>query len=112
MLIIRPRARRFVARFPLLYNISNQITFWIVAFGLLMSVVYFANLAMTTSLALPMKIGFWPNIIMAIVIGILYGSLLGIMDYFLGKEFFRNKPLGKIILFKAVISLLITFTCF
>jgi adenylate cyclase len=58
------------------------------------------------SLSLPIEIRLLPNIFLAIITGILYGTSLGTLDYFFDKEFFRNKSLGKIIFFKSVISLL------
>ena len=99
------RARRFVARFPLLNNLLSQIFFWIAAFVLLIVIVHFANSAMMNSLSLPVNMGLWPNILLAVIIGFLYGASLGVLDYFFDKEFFRNKSLGKIFFFKAVISL-------
>jgi len=99
------RARRFVARFPLLNNMLSQIFFWIAAFVLLIVIALFANSAMMNALSQPVNIGLWPNILMAVIIGVLYGASLGVLDYFFDKEFFRNKSLGKIFFFKGVISL-------
>jgi adenylate cyclase len=99
------RARRFDARFPLLNNIFNHVGFWVVAFVLLIVIVHLANSSMMTSLSQPVKLRLWPNILLAVIIGILYGASLGVLDYFFDKEFFRNKSLGKIFFLKAVISL-------
>ena len=99
------RARRFVARFPLLNNILVQVNFWIVAFILLIVVIYFANSALIRSLSLTVNMHLWPNVLMAIIIGILYGSSIGVLDYFFDKDFFRNKSLGKIFFLKSIISL-------
>ena len=100
------RARRFVARFPLLNKMLSQVIFWIAAFVLLFVIIHFANSALLHSLSVPMEMRLWPNILLAIIMGMLYGASLGILDYFFDKEFFRNKSLGKIIFFKSVISLL------
>jgi len=100
------RVRRFVTRFPLLNNIIVQVNFWIVAFVLLIVIIHFANEALMHSLSQPIVMRLWPNIVMAIIIGVLYGTSLGILDFVLAKEFFRSKSLGKIIFLKAAISLL------
>jgi adenylate cyclase len=100
------RARRFAARFPLLNNMLSQAIFWIVAFILLFVISHFANSALLHSLSLPIDLLLWPNILLATIMGMLYGASLGILDYFFDKEIFRNKSLGKIIFFKSVISLL------
>ena len=94
------RARRFVAKYPLLNNIGVQACFWVLAFVLLITIVHFANLATMDAMQVPMGVGLLPNIIMAALSGILYGSALGVMDYYFDKEIFRNKPLGKIIILK------------
>jgi adenylate cyclase len=99
-------ARRFVARFPLFNNMLTQAIFWIAAFILLFVIIHFANSALLHSLSLPIEIRLWPNILLATIMGMLYGASLGILDYFFDKEFFRDKSLGKIIFFKSVISLL------
>lgn len=99
------RARRFVARFPLLNNILVQVSFWIAAFVLLMVIIHLANSSLMHSLSLPVVVRLGPNVLLAIIIGMLYGASIGLLDYFFDKEFFRNKSLGKIIFLKAIVSL-------
>lgn len=101
------RARRFVAKYPLLYKVSAQVNFWILAFVLLEVIINFANAALLHSLGRPMNTGLGPNILMGIIVGFLYGAALGLLDYFFDRNFFRNKPLGKIIVLKSVISLVL-----
>jgi adenylate cyclase len=100
------RARRFVTRFPLLNNILVQVNFWVAAFVLLIVIIHLANSALMHSLSQPIVMRLWPNVVMAIIIGILYGASLGLLDFLLGKELFRSKSLGNIIFLKAIFSLL------
>lgn len=106
------RARRFVARHPLLNNVMVQANFWILAFILLITIIYFANLATMDAMQITLRMGLLPNIIMAALSGIIYGSALGLMDFFFDKEVFRNKPLGKLIILKSIVSLLLLLVVF
>lgn len=52
------------------------------------------------------------NILAGGITGLLYGSALGLLDYFFDRQFFRNKPLGKVIVLKAFLSLVLLAVCF
>ena len=98
-------ARRFYARFPVLTYVSIQINFWVVA-NILLGVIMHLNalsISQTFISAEPGRLA--PIIIVAIIFGILYGTGLGLTDYYLDKTIFRKQPLGKIILIKTVMSL-------
>lgn len=99
------QARRFSARFPLLTYLSIQINFWIVANILLAVITHFQSLMISEAIAIPVSGGLAPTILGAILLGIVYGVSLGLTDYYLDKKVFRKQSLGKVILFKTVISL-------
>jgi adenylate cyclase len=54
---------------------------------------------------IPLPARFWPVLVMAVLLGILYGASLGLLGYYLESKVFRKLSLGKIILFKTVGSL-------
>ncbi|MBS1599082.1 MAG: adenylate/guanylate cyclase domain-containing protein [Bacteroidetes bacterium] len=101
------RAQRFAARFPLLTYLSIQVNFWVIANILLGVIMHLHALAMSSSMAFHYHNNIWSLVIIAIILGILYGVGLGLVDYFLDKRMFRQKPLGKIILLKTIIALVL-----
>lgn len=62
-------------------------------------------LSISYTYKLPIPSGFGRIILVATILGILYGTCLGLADYYLDKKLFRKQTLGKIILFKTIISL-------
>jgi adenylate cyclase len=101
------KARAYALRFPRLNYIGIQITFWIYAFLLLSVIIHFTSLSIVSSHAIPVKIFFTPSLILAIINGILYGTILGFVDIYIEKRFSQNWPMGRIIVFKAFLYLLI-----
>ncbi len=69
--------------------------------------MHLANLVFRDTISIPVAVRLWPPLVMGIIAGIIYGVALGLIDYFFDKEFFRDKPLGKIILLKSFFSLVI-----
>ncbi|RZK54257.1 MAG: adenylate/guanylate cyclase domain-containing protein [Pedobacter sp.] len=62
---------------------------------------------MALSMSVKIETSIWPVILAGAITGFLYGYALGLLDYFSEKQFFRNKPLGKIIVLKSFISLVL-----
>ncbi len=107
------RARQFMAKHPVQYYVFNQVTFWILANIFLILITYIFHLAVFDSLRMSSNMSIWPLIVIAVISGLLYGSAIGLIEYFFDRQFFKNKPLGRIILVKAILSLIvliITFT--
>lgn len=105
-------ARRFVARYPLLSTVLTHINFWVAAYLLLTVIFYYSRRSLVVSFSLPVEVELGPSMLNSVIIGIVYGTGNGLLDYYFDKRMFRNKPLGKIILLKAVISLVLMILCF
>jgi len=105
-------ARRFAIQHPLLSHAFTQAGFWIVAYMLLAVIVHLASVNIALSFSITIETSLWPIILVGAITGFLYGFALGLLDYFFDKQFFRNKSLGKIIILKSVMSLVILILCF
>jgi len=92
-------AQRFVARFPLITYIGTQVNFWVIANMLLGTILHLQALRLNQDSRLAPMLG------IAALSGIFYGIILGMTDYYLDKNVFKKKSLGKVILLKVVISL-------
>src|SRR5712671_4200972 len=101
------RAIQFVGRFPMLSYVLTQINFWIFANVFLGVISHLQTLSMSQMVELPVQNGFGSVLMISVIIGVFYGILLGIADYYLDKRFFRRMTLGKIILLKTFISLVV-----
>ncbi len=100
------QAVRFSGRFPALSYVSIQVTFWIVANELLTLILHLQSLLISASTRVPVPGQLGPALLIAVVFGVVYGATLGLADYYLDKKLFRKKPLGKVIVLKALMSLL------
>ena len=98
-------AQRFSGRFPALAYIMTQITFWIFANVLLGTITQLQSLSLAETFKFPEQVSFATLIAITILLGILYGTSLGSIDYYLDKRILRGQPLGKVILLKTLISL-------
>lgn len=105
-------AQKFSARFPVLSYVGTQVNFWIIA-NILLGIILHLN---TLSLNATFKFGgvsrLAPNLIIAFIVGLLYGSILGLTDYHFDKTVFRSKPLGKVILIKTALSIAVIILVF
>ena len=84
------RARRFSLRFPLLNSLLIQINFWVPANIVLAVLLHLMYSSVHVNIPLPLPPELWPTIIIGIIIGLLHGTVLGILEYFLEKQFFRR----------------------
>jgi adenylate cyclase len=99
------RAVRYTARFPLLTFVGIQINFWIIANLLLVSIMHMTSLIIGQTFQVSITGEFTPLLLLAVTLGVCYGLILGLTNYYLDQKLFRKLALGKIIIFKAVISL-------
>ena len=99
--------QRFAAKFPLFTYLSTQIGFWLVANILLAIIMHLHAVAIGQTFKFLHESSLLANIIIAIILGIVYGLSLGLTDHFLDKKILKQKSLGKIILFKSIISLIV-----
>ncbi|MRG44631.1 adenylate/guanylate cyclase domain-containing protein [Chitinophaga sp. SYP-B3965] len=96
-------ARRFSARFPLLSYLGIQINFWILANIFLVSLMHLQALSIQETFKGNELIRFDKVLLLAVVLGLLYGIVLGLTDRYL-ERFYKQLSLGKIILFKTGVS--------
>jgi adenylate cyclase len=100
------RARRFVTRFPVLNVVLSQVSFWIMANCVLAILLFFVYSSVNENMPLPLTPKLGPTLVIAVIIGLLYGVVQGSTDYLLEKDFFRKRSLGITFLLKTVVSLL------
>ncbi len=100
-------ARKFTSQFPVLTYIASGMNFWLIANVLLAVLLHLNFLSIQQTYKITAVSGFKSVLLSAIFLGLFYGAVLGVTDYFLDKRIFRKKPLGKIILFKTIVSLFV-----
>ncbi len=100
-------ARRFWARFPALAYLSIQAGFWIMANLLLGIIMHLQALRINEVAQMPGLSLLKPIIHVAIIFGFLYGIIFGLPSFYLGKTYYRNKPLGAVLILDAALSLII-----
>src|SRR5260221_1626852 len=101
------RSRQFTGRFPVLSFVLTQINFWVIANVFLAIFMHLQFKAFNQAGLLLVQIQLLPTLVIAIILGILYGIALGLTDYYLDKQIFSGKPLGKIILLKTIIAIVV-----
>src|SRR4030095_13882530 len=79
--------------------------FWIVANILLTAIVFLQSKFIGQVFGVSVNGRLGPILLIAIILGILYGVTLGVTGYYLDKKVFIKLSLGKVILFKALGSL-------
>jgi adenylate cyclase len=98
-------AHRYTARFPVLTYVSIQTNFWIVVNMVLVAIMHLQSKIMGEAFGLPMEFRFGPILLIAIILGVINGTSLGVAGYYLDRKIFRRLSLGKVIIFKALGSL-------
>ena len=98
-------AQRYTGRFPVLTYVGTQANFWIIANILLVAIMYLQLQIVGETFHIPVAHSFRPILWIAIVLGILYGVILGLTNYYFDRTLFKKLSLGKVILFKSIGSL-------
>lgn len=98
------RAIRYTAKFPLLTYVGTQVNFWIVANILLMTCLRFFAHIIAETLQIPVVGSIGAGLLVAVALGLLYGVGFGMTGYYLDRRFLRKSSLGKILLFKTLMS--------
>jgi adenylate cyclase len=98
-------ALRYTARFPVITYVGTQVNFWIIANILLVAILHLQSLIISQTFGIPVAGGFGPMVLVAVALGVSYGVILGLAAYYLDRSMFRKQALGKVIVFKSVISL-------
>lgn len=102
-------AQRFTARFPLFAYVATQASYWTIANLLLVAIVNLLLKIFASQFEITLLVSLNSLILVAIILGILYGVSLGVSDYYLDRNFFKKLSLGKVILIKAFGSLALLF---
>lgn len=98
-------AHRYTAMFPMLTYVGTQANFWIVANILLVAIMNLQSQIIGQVFKIQVTDKFGSMLMIAVLLGVLYGVSLGVAGYHLDRTFFRKLSLGKIILFKTLGSL-------
>ncbi|MEJ1237196.1 adenylate/guanylate cyclase domain-containing protein [Chryseolinea sp. T2] len=100
-------AHRYTARYPLLTYLGTQTNFWILANILLVTIMHLQSRVLTATFHNPLALEYGTLLLIAISLGIVYGLILGLTGYYLDRNVMRKLPLGKLLLFKTLISFLV-----
>ena len=100
-------ARSFAFRFPLMTRISIQINYWCLAYVLLITVMYLNSMSLNSSYDLGLPLKYMPSFWAAMILGIIYGTMLGLLDWRTEQVIKRNYPLGLVIVVSSIMYLLI-----
>lgn len=98
-------AHRYTARYPVLTYVGTQVNFWIIANILLAVILHLQSQITSQTYKIPLMGEFGSVLLIAVILGVLYGVSLGLTGYLLDRNFFRKGALGKVILFKTATSL-------
>ena len=98
-------AHRYTARFPVLTYVGTQANFWIIANILLVTVLHLQSQMISQTYKIPVAGRFSTMLLIAVILGTLYGVTLGLTGYYFERKIFRKQALGKIILLKTTTSL-------
>jgi len=98
------RARGITYKYPLLTNIGIQINFWIIAYLFFFVLVYFLSKAITSLYPVDVEIDMLENILIGVLGAIIFGTILGLVDYFVEPRL-RGRSLGIEITIKGVLYL-------
>ena len=98
-------AHRYTARFPVLTYIGTQANFWIIANTLLVLIINIHSEIISRSYKIPVVVSFGSTLLIGVILGLLYGVVLGLVGYYLDRKFSKNQGLGKVIVLKTLTSL-------
>lgn len=100
-------ARKFTAKFPVLSYLGIQINFWIIANVFLCVLMHLQSLSISETYQIHRPGGLGTTLILAVLFGFLYGVILGLTDHYLDKNLQERQSMGRIILIKSILSLVL-----
>jgi adenylate cyclase len=98
-------AQRYTARFPVLTYVGTQVNFWLLANALLAVIIVLYTNIISQTFEIPVSANFGTAMSVAVFLGLLYGVVLGLTGYYFDRRFLRGLTLGKVLLFKAIMSI-------
>ena len=93
------RARRVALKHPLFSDIGTQIIYWIFVLTLYFTLVNYISKAVASIFDLNAKTHMTENIFIAVIGGVLFGTLLGLIDFYIERRFV-SRSLGLELLVK------------
>ena len=100
-------AHRYTARFPAITYVGTQVNFWILANILLVIIIHLYANIISQAFKIPVTGKFSTTLLVAVILGFLYGVGIGLTGYYLDRKMFRKLSLGKVLLFKTLISVVL-----
>jgi adenylate cyclase len=97
-------AHRYTAKFPVMTYVGTQVNFWILANIVLVSIIRLYAHIIRETFGIPVPGEFSTLLLISILLGLLYGTGLGVTKYYLDRGIFRKMPLGKVLLFQVLAS--------
>ena len=101
------RARQLWTRYPVLTHVSIQVNFWIIVNVLLGVIMHLHTLRLHQIASFPVQSQFRYILFVAVILGLVYGLVVGYSGYFLEKYVYHKKSLGAIIFLNTVVGLLV-----
>lgn len=106
-------SQRFATRFHLGIYLLKQILFWVIANSCLAIILHLFGMANDYYYSQPVhERMLLPSLMLGLIVGIFFGSTLGLTDYLFDRKNIRGWSIGKIILVKATLSLVLFFILF
>jgi adenylate cyclase len=98
-------AHRYTSRYPRLTYVGTQVNFWIAANVLLVAILHLHILVLNQLYNTAAVEKLSTMLIVAVLLGVVYGVILGFTSYYLDRKVLRMQALGRVILFKTFTSL-------
>lgn len=95
--------RRFSFQHPLLSALITQISFWCVSFTVLGIITHFTSKSASSTFSFVAESKLMPVLISSLVMGLFYGLMLGITDFYLLRKWSKGKSLGRQILVNVLV---------
>lgn len=100
-------AQKFSAKFPVLSYLGIQINFWMIANVFLSILLHLQALSISENFQLYSPTKFGSTLSLSLLFGLFYGVTLGLTDHYLDKNLREKHSMGRIILVKSVLSLVL-----
>lgn len=100
-------AQKFSAKFPVLSYLGIQINFWMIANVFLSVLLHLQALSISENFQLYSPTRFGSTLTLSVIFGLFYGITLGLTDYYLDKNLREKHSMGRVILVKSVLSLVL-----
>ena len=108
----RANARMMATRHPLANEILIHVTFWIISFVVMSVIIFFARHSLIKAFQIQLDMKLLPYAFNSAIMGLLFGGIMGTLDHYLNKSFFHDMQVSRIMLIKAILSLIVLYGVF